>query len=197
MGRRLASLLAVLSIGAACGSESANQTPEADGGGATNAGGAGGNDPTCPLAPPKYLAAICKLAPGVSCHYEVDCQSGTQEFVYSCGPFGWKIDNRACDPAKPYDSCPHTGLSCYSQWTECASQCDPVDMECPYSAPAPGSECEIYGTGTTTYPNCGYPCGPAANPGWQVATCVMPDAGFGGVGTWQYETGCNTNGGGS
>ena len=39
--------------------------------------------------------------------------------------------------------------------------------------------------------------GPAANPGWQVATCVMPDAGFGGVGTWQYETGCNTNGGGS
>lgn len=191
----------LLFFAAACGGTPANQPSDAGleaggasngagGGGATSQGGVGGSGPGCPSTPPLGLLDNCNLAPGVKCQYSIQCQSGVQSFTYSCRgtdpALGWQLAAKACDPARPGDSCFGTDLYCDNgNWGgECAG-CDPPYQSCPSAAPAPGSSCSLV---SGDHARCGYPCNPEAGTGWHVATCAAPDGG--GPETWQYDTSC-------
>lgn len=180
------------STGGVSATSDGGDAPSTGGGGDAPSTGGGGS--TCPGSPPESLLDDCNIGVGVSCHYDVDCQSGTQSFTYSCKTSfphdGWIIETKYCNPAKPYDSCPGRDLYCSGQswWGDCGG-CDPPGSRCPISAPASGTKCDTFGAYGDN-PWCGYPCDPVTKSGWQVATCVKDADGSWGAGTWQYDSGC-------
>jgi hypothetical protein len=140
-------------------------------------GGAGGTT-GCPAEPPKFSNGPCPIAPGESCEYDVQCQSGVVHFKYTCSA-NWSVAGPGCP--EPYDFCPGYGLHCDFGWTLMGGGGNPP-TQCPTTKPAVGDKCisNPFGGMIT---DCGYRCDPVANTGWTVASCK-------GFDTWTDDGAC-------
>ncbi|MCE7888248.1 MAG: hypothetical protein DYH12_00850 [Sorangiineae bacterium PRO1] len=99
----------------------------------------------------------------------------------------WQIEPKACDPAKPYDSCPNTDLYCGSGGWSIPQGTNPPSP-CPSVPPKLGEQCYAGGFGGV-WESCGYPCSTASGTsGWTVMKCLYnPD---GGPSAWEVGTDC-------
>lgn len=181
-----------------CANESAESGSGAGGTGGTGGGavtggtaGVGGSGvPKCPTTLPN--SGECDPT-AQGCTYTVDCQSGAQTFTLSCHfqhpgdpkGYGWTVAAKACDPGRPYDSCPGTFMYCDSAtgWEHTVSSDTPAS--CPSAVPAAGEKCNSNPFGGADSP-CGYPCDAGGKPGWRLASCAKGDGGL----VWEVSQKC-------
>jgi hypothetical protein len=150
----------------------------------------------CPPAPPDFYGAgweTCTLTAGVSCHYDIACQSGAVSLGFACDNGTWHVaQQQAC--AQPYDSCPGTSLRCVpgADWTFEVNYNYNPPGPCPPSAPSAGGSCQPGGFGGDP-DACGYPCdGVDAASGWTVLRCDFSDAGSS-TSAWTSDNACNAD----
>lgn len=149
----------------------------------------------CPSSVPGR-STPCALAPGATCQYTVECQSGSKDFTLQCsddrGEFGqlvWVVISPFDCAEHRYDSCPGTELYCPYAWTTGKPATNPPGV-CPSKLPPSGENCWSEFSGPTS--PCGYPCDPETKSGWTVATCSYTPSDGGSTQTWTHDGACGT-----
>jgi hypothetical protein len=130
-------------------------------------------------------------APGTTCQYTVECQSGTKDFTLRCsgdpGEFGqlvWVVISPFNCAETQYDSCPGTELYCPYTWTTGKPATNPPGV-CPPALPPSGENCWSEFLGPMS--PCGHPCDPETKSGWTVATCSYTPTDGGSTKTWTHD----------
>ncbi|MEZ4221747.1 MAG: hypothetical protein R3B13_12520 [Polyangiaceae bacterium] len=173
---------------AGSGGNSTGGSGAATTGGSGGVAGSGGTPADGGVCPPEIPTGYQQCAPGLSCKYDVKCQSGAHGIVYTCGEFGyWDVTGQSCD--KPYDSCPNTDLYCSgSTWTIPGGTNPPAP--CPNERPALGAACFSGGLGGV-WENCGYACAAGSSSSWTVMSCKYDPNDPTGQSQWTSDGACD------